>query len=162
MAGKTKQARAAGYVIRYNPTLGPLLQRTHRRKVYSPRCDNTTTIANTVLVQEDSLCNGVHSTGQAAQAERVQVFWCGPQSTFAICHEAILYTRCHQVFSYVDGVSQVSSRQTRANCDRPNLVSSMSLFDCQSSDYHEIIRFVIFPTDGCYVDHAVWLWLRCW
>lgn len=96
------------------------------RKVYSPRCDNTTTIANTVLVQEDSLCNGVHSTGQATQAQRVQVLWCGSQSSLAICAEAFLHPCRHQMFSHVDGVSAVTYRPCALlTVSRPNLVSMM-------------------------------------
>lgn len=50
--------------------------------------------------------HGLHSTGQAAEAQRVQVLWCRPQFNVALRDEAFLQQRCHQLLPHVDGVSQ--------------------------------------------------------
>lgn len=70
-------------------------------------------------------CDGVHTTGQAPEAERVQISGRGPQLSLPICVEAVLHPCSDQVLSDVDGVS-LRNRENKSEVltkYRPNLVS---------------------------------------
>lgn len=101
-----------------------------------------------------SICDGLHTSRQTPQTQRVQILWRRPQPAFALCSQTFLYPCGDSLLPYVDGVSY--GPMHNLSCadlitHRPNLVSFLVPYistrqstPCSSS-----------PADAYVTDHTI-------